>query len=598
MTDRPSLIARYRRLDHAQRFAVTALVSVLGCAVLFGWLLEKTIHRAVESNDQGQTAAFVRHVIATEFGTGFFQVKDAIRDPRLGNRFLKALALDEVFRIKVYNLEGRIIWSDEPELLGVRFPDNMHLARSLSGRVESVIETPERTEHLFERGRFEKIMESYIPIFEQGSVVGVVEIYRYPRKLFKQIRQAAVLVWSASLGLGALLYVAMVGVVRRINRTQRRLENELRRSADELVVEKSKLERIVNAVGAGLILADSQGRILWANEMAECWFGGEDGLVGASAPERFCRDCVTCVDCPFEASAGKSTGPVHCEHVATGLDGERRTFQIITTPESTNDAVGEADHFLQLILDVTESKEVEEQLRQADKMAVVGQLAAGIAHQINNPVGILLTTITHRREFSNDRDVPRELRDDLEMMERQCRRIDQSVRSLLSFSRKPEGIRLPVDLKLILDEAILLTQPRMKHASVNLETDFDARPCVSVGDPNDALQLILNLINNAIDAMPKGGSLKIQTTCQHNGTEADLILRITDTGTGLPKGDSERLFEPFFTTKEIGRGTGLGLAVSKRIVESFGGEIRATNNDSGGASFEIRLPEHKDRLDG
>lgn len=590
MSNPLSVLARYRRLDHAQRFAVTAVFSVLACAILFAWLLESTVRQTVKRNDESQTASFVRHVIATEFGTGFFQVNEPIRDIELGKRFLTALALEEVFRIKVYNREGRIIWSDETELLGIRFPDNLLLEQALGGEVTSIIEEPERDEHIFERGTFDRIMETYVPIREAQEVVGVVELYRYPETLFRQSKMATLLVWGASLGLGALLYLAMVGVVRRINNTQRRLEKSLRRSADQLTAEKSKLEGIVNAVGAGLIQVDSTGRILWANEMAESWFGGKAGLIGTSAPEWLCADRLVCDNCPFDPDSLSSAGPIHCEHVISAADGGQRTFQIVTTPEPPTDPDEKTDHFLQLILDVTESKEVEAQLRQADKMSVVGQLAAGIAHQINNPVGILLTTITHRRESKGGAEIPGGLESDFEMMERQCRRIDQSVRSLLSFSRKPEGISVPVDLRSVLEEAILLTQPRMKHGSVVLETVFAEEPCITLGDPNDVLQLTLNLINNAIDAMSEGGRLTIKAGRHHNGEDSKVILKVSDTGTGLPEGEPDRIFEPFFTTKEIGHGTGLGLAVSKRIVESFGGEIRATNNKLGGAEFEVRFP--------
>ncbi|MFQ5348864.1 MAG: ATP-binding protein [Thermoanaerobaculia bacterium] len=591
MSSRTSIVDRWRRLDHAQRFAVTALVSVLACAVFFGWLLKSTVQRAVRENDERQTSTFVRHVISTEFGTSLFKRREPLADTELGNRIMAALALDEVFRLKVYNLEGRIIWSDEPELLGIRFPDNQFLDLSLAGEVTSVIEEPERTEHVFERGMFERIMETYIPIREDGSVVGVVEIYRHPQTLMRQLRLATILVWGASLGGGVLLYLAMVGVVGRINRTQRGLERNLRRLADDLSAEKSKLERIVNAVGAGLILADETGTIQWANDTAESWFGAGGSLVGSNAVRQFCQEHPPCESCPFVSDRPSLTAALVCEHALVAGDGGARTFQIITTPEPPGSADGRPIHYLQLILDVTESREVEAQLRQADKMALSGQLAAGIAHQINNPVGILMTTITHQLESKRPAGEGEERGvSDLEMMARQCRRIDQSVRSLLSFSRKPEGVLVPVDLRAVLEEAILLARPRMEHGGVELATDFDDRPSITRGDPNEILQLILNLINNAIDAMPEGGDLSIAAARTQDGGGPALLLTVSDSGTGLPAGAPAQVFEPFFTTKEIGRGTGLGLAMSKRAVESLGGSIQAADGDEGGAVFTVTIP--------
>ena len=564
---------------------------MLACAVLFGWLLKSTVRRAVREYDERQTATFVRHVITTEFGTGFFKRNRPLPDAELGAQIIAALALDEVFRIKVYNLEGRIIWSDERELLGIRFPDNMFLDRALKGEVTSVIEEPERTEHVFERGLFETVMETYVPIREGGSVVGVVEIYRHPETLLWQLRLATGLVWGASFGGGALLYLAMVGVVRRINRTQRGLEKDLRRLADDLTAEKSKLERIVNAVGAGLILADGEGTIEWANDTAESWFGDGGGLVGTDAVQRFCQDHPPCDGCPFFSERADFRAPLVCEHSLPAGDGASRTFQIITTPEPSADEDGRPDHFLQLILDVTEIREVGAQLRQADKMALTGQLAAGIAHQINNPVGILLTTITHQlesRRAAGGHDDDRTA--DLEMMERQCQRINQSVHSLLSFARKPESIQVPVDLRSVLEEAVLLARPRMEQAGVTLETALEDRPCVTHGDPNDVLQMILNLLNNAIDAMPDGGELRVDASRRESWNGPSFLLVVTDRGSGLPDGDPARVFEPFFTTKEIGRGTGLGLAMSKRTVEALAGTIAAANAAAGGAEFTVEIP--------
>jgi signal transduction histidine kinase len=576
-----------------------ALVCVLACAVLFGWLLNNTVHRIVLDNSEAQTATFVRHLFSTEFHESLFLNNEPIHDVDLGRRLLESLALEDVFRIKIFGRDGTIIWSDETELLGVRFPDNMFVVRALEGEITSVIEAPKRTEHVFERGMFDKIMETYVPITYGGEVIGVVEVYRHPTDFFRQTKLASVLLWCASLGGGTLLYLAMVGVVRRINDAQHRLGRDLRRSADELAAEKSKLERIVNAMGAGLVLVGPDGRVQWTNETAESWFGGDAQLVGASVLDRFCRDRPLCRGCPLD-SVKRSSGPVApssgvpviCEHEFPSVEGRDRVYQFITTPERSIDPEGISGNFLQLILDVTEAKAVEAQLRQGDKMSLVGQLTAGIAHQINNPAGILLTTITHHlgRVKEDDGDC---LKRDLEMMERQCRRIDHSIRSLLSFSRMPEGNRVPVDLATVLKEGIELTEPRMKRNSVAVETSLDERPCVTMGDPNDVLQVVLNVLNNAIDAMPEGGDLKIALKRTPPRDGLGLCITVSDTGEGLPPGNAARVFEPFFTTKETGRGTGLGLAVSTRIVEALGGKIGAANGETGGAVFEIRFPTNE-----
>ena len=581
-------LGSWRRLDHAQRFSIAALFSVAACAILFGGLLEKTVHRIVRESDERQTASFVRHVLTTEFEDSLFTDNEPVDDVKLGSRLLESLALDEVFRIKLYGRDGTILWSDETELLGIRFSDNFHLAQALRGEVNSVIETPDRSEHVFERG-FDQVMETYIPIQRGGVVIGVVEIYRNPQTLFFATRVATYTLWAASLGGGAVLYLIMVGVVRRINNTQRQLEKDLRRSADELAAEKSKLERILNAMGAGLVLANVDGRIQWANDTAQDWFGGDTRLVGGSVLSRFCRDDNRCVDCPFVSNRSVLKYPVMCESTVTRSDGESRVYQRITTPEPSIDPEGETTNLLQLTLDVTDARAVESQLRHADRMALTGQLAAGIAHQINNPVGIMLTTITHRLAKAQDRLEP-DLERDLQAMERQCRRVDQSVRSLLSFSRLPAGSRVPLDLRSVIAQAVELTEPRMKSANVRLGVDFDDRPYEALGDPNDTLQVVLNLVNNAIDMMPEGGDLRLALDFNPSNHGNTILLTVEDSGPGLPAGGEERVFEPFFTTKESGRGTGLGLAVSKSIVDGMGGSIHAANTEHGGAAFFVEFP--------
>jgi len=565
-----------------------ALASVAVCAVLFGGLLEKTVHRIVLESDERQTASFVRHVISTEFEDSLFANNQPILDIELGGRLLENLALEEVFRIKLYGRDGTILWSDERELLGTRFSDNQYLNRALRGEINSVIETPNRTEHVFERG-FDRVMETYIPIQHGGIVIGVIEIYRYPKSLFLATKVATLVLWAASLGGGVLLYLAMVGVVRRINNTQRQLEKDLRRSSDELAAEKSKLERIVNAMGAGLIQANADGRIQWANKRAESWFGNGGGLVGASTLSSFCVGDSRCDDCPFASSGRTVRFPVVCESVVPGANGHDRVYQLITTPEPPIDPAERPVRFLQLTLDVTDARAVEAQLRHADRMSLTGQLAAGIAHQINNPVGIMLTTITHRLART-DGEATGDLVGDLQMMERQCRRVAQSVRSLLSFSRLPPGVRVPLDLRSVVTEALELTEPRMKSSGVSGTTVFEERSYVAPGDPEDTLQVVLNLINNAIDAMPDGGELKLSLDMTADGKTPMVLLTVADTGEGLPAGAPEQVFEPFFTTKESGRGTGLGLAVSKRIVDGLGGKISAASREEGGAVFFVRLP--------
>jgi len=580
---------RWKKLELTKRFSIVASVCVLACALVFGWLLKNTAYRLAQDGENDLTAAVVRHQLSGRLSNDVFRTGQPIQDPGLGGKLLAALSLEDVFRIKLYGTDGQIVWSDEAELLGRRFTDNTFLDRALHGEVVSVIETPHRTEHVFERDTHDLVMEVYVPIFDEGSVVGVAEIYRHPERFFRQTRNSAIWLWSASLIGGALLWVAMVGVVRRISNHQRRLEMQLRQYAEDLGREKATLEGIVNAVGAGLVLVDQEGRIRWANQKAGLWFGQGGPLIGASSHLLLCQQEAPCEECPLGSSPA-SEFPVRCERRLPGPNDNDRLFEVITKPQHATD--DDEEQYLQLILDVTESREMEAQLQQATKVALIGQLAAGIAHHINNPAGILLTTITHHLGIKET--YPSGLMRDLEMMERQCRRIDHSVRSLLSFARTSDDVRVEVDLRKIIGEAVLLGRPRADQAMIEVETRFDGGPSTTVGDPNELMQVVLTLINNAVDAMPDGGKLELdlRSIPAEQSQDADgpiLLLTVSDTGKGIAA-TADRIFEPFFTTKDIGSGTGLGLAVAKRIVESAGGLIRARSGVEAGAVFEVVLP--------
>ena len=585
---------RWSRLDHVQRFSIVALVCALGCALTFGWLLKSTIERIVQVREDDLTSQFVAHQVHEHLSLDIFSGPETFESGDLGERIKSALHIENIFRVKIYDSRGYIIWSDEVALIGMRFPDNRFLGEALAGRVASVVESPSRTEHIFERDSFSRIMETYVPIREGDAVIGVVEIYRHPVRFFQQLRRASWLVWSACLGGGALLYLAMVSVVRRVNDFQRGLERNLRRSAKELAAEKRRLEGIVNAMGAGLVLVDLQGRAQWANRKAQSWLD-EWESIGLPVAQSLCSLKEPCGQCPFEPD-NQPNFPVYCELKLTDPSSCGRVFQLITTPETTPEADQAPTRFLQLILDVTKVKEVESQLQQAAKMSQIGQLAGGIAHQINNPVGIMLTTITHHLTDANRDGWTDGLREDFEMMKRQCQRVDHAVQSLLSFSRTSENLQVPVDVREIVDEAVLLTRPRMSQNAIELRTRLEEGLPPSLGDPNELLQVVLNLVNNAIDAMPDGGALEIELRASApvagvaaDGNQGSLLLTVSDTGLGLRGGQTDRVFEPFFTTKEIGSGTGLGLTVAKRIVDSLGGRIWAENGEKQGAVFRIAL---------
>ncbi len=229
----------------------------------------------------------------------------------------------------------------------------------------------------------------------------------------------------------------------------------------------------------------------------------------------------------------------------------------------------------------------ENRLIQAAKLAAVGEMAAGIAHELNNP----LTTVTGFTELILE-DLPADSsnRTELEMVQREARRATDVVRRLLDFSRQGERTRTRADLNEIVEDVVALTHHLIQTSGVQLILEPDGEiPWVSV-DRNQMKQVLLNLIHNALQAMPTGGSLFLSTETRVREDRPWVVISVRDTGTGISAEDRERVFEPFFTTKGERGGTGLGLSVTYGIVTDHGGVIDVESEPGNGSTFTVWLP--------
>jgi two-component system NtrC family sensor kinase len=238
-----------------------------------------------------------------------------------------------------------------------------------------------------------------------------------------------------------------------------------------------------------------------------------------------------------------------------------------------------------------------EKVVETGKLASLGELAAGVAHEINNPVAIMVEEagwigdLLEEEEF-NDSENLAELRRALEQIKTQGKRCKEITHKLLSFARKTDGITQEVDINDLLEELVSLSAQRAKYSMVELKSDFDEElPNLKVS-LSELQQVFLNLINNAIDAMEKkGGTLTLSTRL---GQDA-IVVELADTGCGIAAANLNRIFDPFFTTKPVGRGTGLGLSICFGIINKLGGKIDVESAVDVGTKFRIYLPLPKGR---
>ena len=232
-------------------------------------------------------------------------------------------------------------------------------------------------------------------------------------------------------------------------------------------------------------------------------------------------------------------------------------------------------------------KQAQAQLVQSGKLAAVGQLAAGVAHEINNP----LTTIGGFSEIVL-RELPADsvLRNDVQLILREAQRARDVVRRLLDFARQSEPHRNSVDLNELVREVVSLMRSAASVRDVTVEERYAPElPWASV-DANQFKQVVLNLLNNAAQAMPKGGTLMISVGSAERETRRGIEITVKDSGVGIPRENLERIFEPFYTTKSPDEGTGLGLAVSYRIVREHDGVINVSSEVGKGTTFTVWIP--------
>ena len=244
-----------------------------------------------------------------------------------------------------------------------------------------------------------------------------------------------------------------------------------------------------------------------------------------------------------------------------------------------------------------EKEMMNDQVVEAGKLASVGELAAGIAHEINNPVAIMVEEAGWIQDLLDeglDRDDnEREVQRALTQIRSQGTRCREITHKLLSFARKIDPTVERLCVNELIREMAKFCEQRAKYANVQIETSLvDAVPEVEAS-PSEMQQVLLNLINNAIDAMdPGGGQLDIMSRVEDD----HVVVSISDTGCGIPKANLQRIFDPFFTTKPVGKGTGLGLSIIYGIINKMGGEISVSSVVDKGTVFTIRLPAASDGM--
>ncbi|MBF0475537.1 MAG: two-component sensor histidine kinase, partial [Deltaproteobacteria bacterium] len=232
-------------------------------------------------------------------------------------------------------------------------------------------------------------------------------------------------------------------------------------------------------------------------------------------------------------------------------------------------------------------------LEQSSKMAALGKLAAGIAHEVNNPLAVIKEKVGWAKDLLAEEDIQqsenfKEFLDAVEKIDQHVERAKNVTHRLLGFARRMEPVQEEVDINKILTETIALFSNESRFRNISIFTEFTEPLPRTLSDSSQLQQDFLNMINNAIDAINKDGRITVSTG--HNSMSKELCVEIFDTGPGISKELLNKIFDPFFTTKAVGKGTGLGLSISYSIMERLGGRLTAESGKDRGTVFSIYLP--------
>jgi two-component system, sporulation sensor kinase E len=364
---------------------------------------------------------------------------------------------------------------------------------------------------------------------------------------------------------------------------------ERKQAEVELQNKTNELQAIFDSISDGITVYDQNGLVQHHNLISPQLYPDET-LPGKSCRGIFHPETASLPDdCPVErALRGKRVEA----SLVSARDGHRtRYFDVTATP--IKDALGEKNRALVFFRDISEKRLQEMHLIQTEKMSSIGVLATGIAHEINNP----LTSVAGcaealLRRLRDEPELGLDARFDvfphyLEVIVRESYRCKGIIEHLLSFGRKSDGSVIPVDMNGILLEILELLRHQPAYRQIEVITDLQEGLPRVIGDPSGLRQVCMNLLVNAHQAITGKGHVTVKTADAGDGTVA---IRIGDTGCGIAPDAIDRIWDPFFTTKEVGKGVGLGLALTFDIVKRHGGEMQVESKLGEGSLFTVRLP--------
>jgi len=379
--------------------------------------------------------------------------------------------------------------------------------------------------------------------------------------------------------------VGIVSILEEISK-RKHLEQALKESEE-------RYRTLVDTANTSIIAVDEKGKITFINPAAE-------KLFDYKKDEILNRDIATLIPgrykTLFEQKINNSTEAELTSYMDNTVEftGLKKNGQEIPLEISISKCRIEGTRiYTAIIMDITERKNLQEQLIQSAKLAAIGELISGVTHEINNPLAIVLG---YAEMMLAEPEMSEEIKKYINIIYKESERARKVIQNLLSFARQHNPDKESISINNLLDDTIMLAEYDIRKNNINLKKNYAQNLPYIMADPNQLQQVFLNLIINAQQAVAeKNGKGEISITTLFKDEESDeknerVIISISDNGCGINTDILNKIFDPFFTTKPVNKGTGLGLSVSHGIIKEHGGNIYAKNNEGEGATFYIELP--------